>query len=1045
MLAEKLESLSVGVALYISGTNGLLLTMLLVAVLATPQVAFNMYAQHKYQSFSAREDSFAGLTLGAQQVTSVTAGGAVTDEVSYYGYSRDSAMLAASLLDVVYVTIFLACVLIMRYGQQRRVAATKAGKVTLGRYSLLVRAGLPMEETATPDMAEEVKAHFEALVGPGTVREVSITTQAATVLELLQRRTTLLAKRRKFASVVNRSRGVWGGLSYDHYASRVRDVDDEIAAALLHPKTGPAVAFVTFETTEARDRVLLEYQNPLNNYYVQPAFLRLRGELSMYVAAAPEPEDLYWGHLPYNVFFQQMRGLSTSCLSLVWVVFTAIIITVADTQGQQRPPQIDQAVTEEAGTLFCEASFGLDASVTNATQDALGRAFVTEFINQDFSAVDCISFVGNGIFLGADSGVYPVAQGTVVNLDSIGPISTNVSVVEANLGNLGYQCAAFACYGAYCELKGLSAWYFNEDNGLYGYCYYYWSTWARGTGTLIAATFVSKGVEETIEYVAAHLAMFEKHWTKTRTNISACNKCFMASLFNMLLILIIVFGHIQGFPSSGLGNIPFIFGGKYTDFSREWYGEVGSAFMRTMAAQAFVPHMLYMGKIALRWTYNAATRNQCPNQEALKSNLGPAEFNMPTRYGQMHATLYVTFALSSGIPVLTHFACFYMLLSFITDRVALLRCAAKPPVSDESLSFNSLDSLPVAVVLHFAGGVWMFGAVGTRYVSGGYMDTSGVSPLQTELSQDATFADQFNVRKRLLKLTAMPQFVGFVVSLVLLFVYYYGSHAVRLAKALRIRHSGEPAADEDKSEKLPPLAVLLPPTELGEGAAHKAYATLFGVAQVPLLAALGADGTSITWDGPVCYDVTVDSRHISDLAELGATGDGLTLTEAATFTVFSHGGRGRCPSVKAALVLTRRQLSILHSSGGLASATAAVADHEAAWAAAGLPPTPGYEPASPAQRRPSAASQRRPSLANDPSGRIGSWLAASPGQGPPEDKDDVEDVELRNLEDTAGPSSPQRQGRRPSATSAVVAARLTGQGPAHRPVQPPAGKKSKAP
>ena len=80
VLAMRLEAISVGVSLFMSGTNGLLLIMLLVAALATPEVAFNVYAQYKYKVFSAREDSFASLTLGSQQTAQVDSDGSISGQ-----------------------------------------------------------------------------------------------------------------------------------------------------------------------------------------------------------------------------------------------------------------------------------------------------------------------------------------------------------------------------------------------------------------------------------------------------------------------------------------------------------------------------------------------------------------------------------------------------------------------------------------------------------------------------------------------------------------------------------------------------------------------------------------------------------------------------------------------------------------------------------------------------------------------------------------------------------------------------------------------------
>jgi len=139
----------------------------------------------------------------------------------------------------------------------------------------------------------------------------------------------------------------------------------------------------------------------------------------------------------------------------------------------------------------------------------------------------------------------------------------------------------------------------------------------------------------------------------------------------------------------------------------------------------------------------------------------------------MHATMFVAFTLSAGIPIMMHCMCAYLVLAFFADRLALLRLVERPPPGDASLSFQSLEMLPWATVLHFAFGVWFFAAAGQRSVVGAKKPiTDGNMVLIAENAQDLTFGDQFNVHRRILKMASLPQFVAFLVTLTLLLGYY---------------------------------------------------------------------------------------------------------------------------------------------------------------------------------------------------------------------------------------------------------------------------------
>ena len=87
---------------------------------------------------------------------------------------------------------------------------------------------------------------------------------------------------------------------------------------------------------------------------------------------------------------------------------------------------------------------------------------------------------------------------------------------------------------------------------------------------------------------------------------------FLATIFNMLGILMITFGHIAGLQN--VIGLPFMFGGKFSDFTGGWYGEVGSAFERTLANQAVMPFIVEFGVIYAYSAYVRLRRSSCVNQ-----------------------------------------------------------------------------------------------------------------------------------------------------------------------------------------------------------------------------------------------------------------------------------------------------------------------------------------------------------------------------------------------------------------------------------------------
>lgn len=302
------------------------------------------------QVFSPKEDSFAALTLGAQQAAFVDENGNISSDITYFGYSKDSALLVSSMLDVAYMAFFLAACFMIKAAQLSRVHKRRHGEISIGKYSVMV-TGVPKSEAATQELAQEVKEHFESIAGEGSVHEVSITTQNGLLLTLLEHKAHCVDRRRTAASRINRTRGAWGGYAYDYYASRVALDDDQIARIMNNREPKPSVVFVTFTTVAAKEQLLLEYLNPLKFFFWQPAELRFRGRNRLWVKAAPEPDDLYWSHLPFPAVLRYVRQASTHLISIVWIMLTAIIITVSDVQSEKRPPTVDIETTIAAGTL----------------------------------------------------------------------------------------------------------------------------------------------------------------------------------------------------------------------------------------------------------------------------------------------------------------------------------------------------------------------------------------------------------------------------------------------------------------------------------------------------------------------------------------------------------------------------------------------------------------------------------------------------------------------------------------------------------------------
>lgn len=337
-----------------------------------------------------------------------------------------------------------------------------------------------------------------------------------------------------------------------------------------------------------------------------------------------------------------------------------------------------------------------------------------------------------------------------------------------------------------------------------------------------------------------------------------------------------------------------------------------------MVSQTVLPYFIDHFRMGIRYIWMRIRVRAQVNQHDMDELFSPPDFDLPPRYGEYHATLFVAFTLSSGIPFLMHLLCAFLLIGFISDRVALLRIAERPEPTDESLSILSLDIVPYAAVLHFAFGVWMYGAASTRYIQGGpgydLAHPKDVSELVK--GADMTFADQFNPRKRIFKMAALPQFVGFVVTCSVLLFRVLARPAARYVKSFQDKKKRQ--MWEEVTE-LPPVNVVMPQymhrkkkvrpgshNDLAGKPSSAEEGNMGGPSVFVKNVVFAADGRAIQWKGALNYDMTTDHRHSESFARMSAGGK-LSDDEARLFTVFDHGRRGRRPPKPRDSRMTRKE------------------------------------------------------------------------------------------------------------------------------------------
>lgn len=286
--AEHLEHLGFGVTLYLRETKVLCIVFFFMAAFATPAIIFNYMAQETHNVYGNSEEMFAQVSVGTQMIA-IEQDGVIITDITYGGYKKDTILTVCSFLDVAYTALFLAVVIGVRAAFAKQVARKKGTKLSVDRFSVEI-SGLP-KEIIDQEYAVELKDHFERIVGDGTVAEVAVATSNCSILDTIQEKAQAVARRRRFASIINRSRGAKGHRQYDKACAQVNALDEDIEKCMTASELYPSVAYVTFESVAAQIKCLNLCGGLVKSVISREA--RFRGHIIV-TRQAPKPNSVNW-------------------------------------------------------------------------------------------------------------------------------------------------------------------------------------------------------------------------------------------------------------------------------------------------------------------------------------------------------------------------------------------------------------------------------------------------------------------------------------------------------------------------------------------------------------------------------------------------------------------------------------------------------------------------------------------------------------------------------------------------------------------------------
>uniref|UniRef100_H3GHA1 CSC1/OSCA1-like cytosolic domain-containing protein n=1 Tax=Phytophthora ramorum TaxID=164328 RepID=H3GHA1_PHYRM len=386
-------------------------------------------------------------------------------------------------------------------------------------------------------------------------------------------------------------------------------------------------AFVTFEEEEGAHRCLQEYPD-LGWFHrlFQPYYKRLHGKRLRF-RPAPDPTDIIWENLHHPFFERVFRQLIVALITLAVLFVSFLLIFAAKEQKTKLERQFGRP-----------SSCPVDVLKTDVIQDEQNKV----------------------------SGLMPYK-----------------ALVEC-------YCKNFLTSHSFRSMMYES--FYNSETGEDEMLCRTWATTFVTTQVLsIASVLLVVAVNLILARILNGLVAMEKHHTQSSLVVSRVTKVFIAQFCNTALLMLAINANGKYFSASptsmsttggfSIGALQ-VLNGEYSDFSAEWYNDVGVALMLTMIINSFSMHAyLLVQYIVLKarrfidrgYSFNHSLTKQDTQRDLETLYRGP-KFDLAARYAQSLTSIFIMYMFSAGMPLL-HFIGFgAMIMTYWADKFMLMHC-----------------------------------------------------------------------------------------------------------------------------------------------------------------------------------------------------------------------------------------------------------------------------------------------------------------------------------------------------------------------------------
>ena len=208
------------------------------------------------------------------------------------------------------------------------------------------------------------------------------------------------------------------------------------------------------------------------------------------------------------------------------------------------------------------------------------------------------------------------------------------------------------------------------------------------------------------------IVKFEKKHTTNERDSSLAANIFYAQFMNTGMIPLILNMEVPYYIPSlrylGRNGLK-VLGGKFRDFSSQWYMGVGTAMIPAVLTACVSPNVAHLAKWPTQIAQMTMAKTASMTQTQLNNAFQGPEVELSERYAAMLNGIFVILMYSWGMPLLYCFGVVYFVSAYWADKITMLEIFKRPGSIDSTLVRAAAGKFQWAVYVHLAFAAWGFG------------------------------------------------------------------------------------------------------------------------------------------------------------------------------------------------------------------------------------------------------------------------------------------------------------------------------------------------